>query len=55
MGTAIPPGEKYMGMRPCGRVLGLAGGHDSMAPGATNGAVGDPAYLNIYVSEYDPP
>ena len=39
-----------MRMRPRGRILWpLPGGYDIKAPGAKNGAVGDPAYLNIYM------
>lgn len=49
-GPLFLQGRNTWGCVPRGRVLGLAGGHDSMAPGAKNGAVGDPAYLIIYVS-----
>ena len=46
-----------MGMRPRWRVFGLAGDFDFKAPGAENGAVGDPAYLIYYIciTRYDPP
>ena len=51
MGTASPPrGGIHGDASLAGVSLALPGVFDFKTPGAKNGAVGDPAYLIIYVS-----